>query len=251
MALVFRQSENMTTYEVRSAGKSLRLYTNGVFHSQYHPDYLFNGGIWDALSLPAIFTPRHLEKILVLGVGGGTVIHQLAQLTSPVSIIGIDINAMHLKIAQKHFSLKHPCLKLIHGDAVAYTAASKNQFDMIVDDIFLEGENNPYRPVAQSGRWLELLSARLGENGILVRNHLSQREAASSLEQHGEYIQSSFLSGIEITVPCYENAIHVYCKNALTTRAARRAASVFTTTSLKKQDYTKLRYRLRKLFVNG
>jgi len=56
---------------VRSAGYSLRLYTDGVFHTQYNPGNPLTGHIWDLLMLPAFFyEPDTIKRVLVLGVGG-------------------------------------------------------------------------------------------------------------------------------------------------------------------------------------
>ena len=54
MAIVWQRKIKGRDYQVRSAGKSLRLYTEGVFHTQYNPDHLLSGGIWDLLALPAL-----------------------------------------------------------------------------------------------------------------------------------------------------------------------------------------------------
>lgn len=55
MAVVWRAERDDVQYEVRSHGKTLRLYANGVQHSEYHPDRLFTGSVWDLLWLPVFF----------------------------------------------------------------------------------------------------------------------------------------------------------------------------------------------------
>lgn len=55
MAIVWSRQLSGVHYEVRSAGNSLRLYTDGVFHSQYNPCRLITGHVWDLLMLPAFF----------------------------------------------------------------------------------------------------------------------------------------------------------------------------------------------------
>ena len=57
-----------TRYEVRSHGASVRLYTNGVFHSQWNEGRPFAGGVWDCLSLPVLYRdPAAVRRVLVLG----------------------------------------------------------------------------------------------------------------------------------------------------------------------------------------
>ena len=75
MAIIWQKKVRDNLYEVRSAGKSRRLYKNGVCHSQYNPGSIMTGSIWDLLLLPACYqTGVNYKKILVLGVGGGAVI---------------------------------------------------------------------------------------------------------------------------------------------------------------------------------
>ena len=79
-------------YEVRSAGQSIRLYTNDVFHSQFNPRRTVDGSLWDLLSLPVLLLPPEPAlKVLVLGVGGGAVIRQLAVLLEHPDIVGVDL----------------------------------------------------------------------------------------------------------------------------------------------------------------
>lgn len=57
MAVIWQRRHNQQHYEVRTAGRSVRLYTNGVFHSQYNPAHIMSGGVWDLLCLPLLL--RH------------------------------------------------------------------------------------------------------------------------------------------------------------------------------------------------
>jgi len=71
MAVIWQKKIAGTHYEVRSAGQTRRLYTNGLCHSEFNPQKLVTGSIWDLLVLPALFyKPGHIKKVLMLGVGG-------------------------------------------------------------------------------------------------------------------------------------------------------------------------------------
>jgi len=45
MAIIWQKNIDGTKYEVRAAGKTRRLYTNGVCHSEFNPDKLVTGSI--------------------------------------------------------------------------------------------------------------------------------------------------------------------------------------------------------------
>ena len=61
MALLWERRVEGTLYQVRSAGRTRRLYTNGVFHSQYNPVRPVTGSVWDLLLLPFRGRRRSLE----------------------------------------------------------------------------------------------------------------------------------------------------------------------------------------------
>ncbi|WP_455217906.1 hypothetical protein, partial [Kaarinaea lacus] len=87
MAIVWHKKISGTCYEVRKAGNSIRLYTDGVFHSQYNPHRPVTGSVWDLLMLPAFFTNiDKISRVLVLGVGGGSVIQLLHRYVKPDEI---------------------------------------------------------------------------------------------------------------------------------------------------------------------
>ena len=83
MALVYQKQLGNSHYEVRSAGASLRLYSNGVLHSQYNPNTPVGGTIWDLLLLPGFFKDTPPKRILVLGLGGGAIAVSYTHLTLP------------------------------------------------------------------------------------------------------------------------------------------------------------------------
>lgn len=102
----FKQS-NGDFYELRSAGSSLRLYRNKIFHSQVNASRLANGGVWDLLWLPSLLVPAaHCQRILVLGVGLGAAIFKLRQFFPNAKITAVDIDPINLVLAQHLQSAK-------------------------------------------------------------------------------------------------------------------------------------------------
>ncbi|MEJ2060857.1 MAG: class I SAM-dependent methyltransferase, partial [Gammaproteobacteria bacterium] len=101
MAVLWEKRSGGRHYEVRGAGATRRLYTDGVFHSQFSPRRPLTGSIWDLLLLPAYFhDPSDIRRVLVLGVGGGTVIRQFQHFIAPECIEGVELNPVHLTVAR-------------------------------------------------------------------------------------------------------------------------------------------------------
>ena len=87
MSILWQKTAGQDRYEVRSAGRSLRLYRNGVLHTQYNPSRPIGGNLWDLLLDPAFFrSPEAIRRVLVLGVGGGAVIRLLNRFVRPDEI---------------------------------------------------------------------------------------------------------------------------------------------------------------------
>lgn len=215
MAIVWQQTVGGSHYQVRSAGRTRRLYTNGVFHSQYHPDRALAGGIWDLLWLPALFRPPgRIRRVLLLGVGGGAVIHALQRHVRPVEIVGVERNPVHLQVARRFFGVTDRLARLVQGDAVHWLQDYHGpSFDMIIDDLFGEENGEPVRAVPASGGWCRTLLRHLDRNGILVMNHMGYPELDASGCVATARLARRFESVYRLSLPAYENAIGVFLRS--------------------------------------
>ena len=211
MAVIWRKKHDGSTYEVRAAGRSRRLYTNGVFHTQYNPARVVTGGIWDLLMIPAFFKPaEEIKRVLVLGVGGGAVIRQLNRFVSPESIIGVELNPVHLYVAKKYFGVGSSEAELIEADAVSWLNDYDGPpFDLIIDDLFSEEDGEPVRAVAADQQWLTLITHNLNKNGMLIMNFISA-ETLKSCALLSKNRNHSYRSAFHISMPIYDNAIGVF-----------------------------------------
>lgn len=208
-------------YQVRSAGRTRRLYTNGVFHSQYNPSSPVAGSVWDLLLLPA-FMQRlcSVKRVLVLGVGGGAVIKQLQHFLSPEAIVGVELNPVHLEVATRFFGVKGVGVELIHADAVTWLERYKGpDFDLIIDDLFGEIDGEPSRAVAADSQWCGVLLKHLAEDGALVMNF----DEASGLKrcafldktETGLLTKAHWKDAWCFSTPLYSNAIGCFSRQRL------------------------------------
>ena len=99
MAVIWKGCSTDGELEVRSAGATRRLYCDGVLHTQYNPKHILTGDVWDPMGLaPAVSAPGTIQKALVLGLGGGAVVHQLRQFFEIPAIINAAIPGIGLPI---------------------------------------------------------------------------------------------------------------------------------------------------------
>jgi len=220
MALLWQKTIKNTRYEVRSAGETRRLYTNGVFHSQFNPNRAITGGVWDLLLLPAFFyPPQSIERVLVLGVGGGAVIRQLERYIKPAEIIGVELNPVHIKIAKQYFGITNKMAKLVQADAIKWLQDySGPAFDLIIEDLFGEQDSEPVRAVKANKTWLQKLHQHLNPEGILVMNFTSRSDLKNCAAVSYKKISGLFPSAFQFSLPNYDNAIGAFLKKPVTSK---------------------------------
>jgi len=122
MAIIWQKTINNCCYEVRRAGSSVRLYNNGIFHSQWNSQRPFAGDLWGLLFLPALLhcASPTLKEALVLGVGGGAVINLLNLYLDVALITGVDLDKQHLILAKKYFLAHTDNVRLVREDAAVF-----------------------------------------------------------------------------------------------------------------------------------
>lgn len=212
MAIAWQKEVNGTYYQVRTAGSSVRLYTDGVFHSQYNQRTKISGGIWDLLMIPAfLHRPQELKRILVLGVGGGAVLRMFLDHFSPESITGIELNPTHIRVARKFFGLNNRKIELVEQDAVTWLKLYKGPpFDLVIDDLFGEQDGEPIRAVEADIHWGKLVSKNLSASGLLICNFLSRKEICQSGFSKLFFNDEKFKSAWIFENHRYDNQIAVF-----------------------------------------
>ncbi|GAB4301192.1 MAG: hypothetical protein Kow0096_21830 [Thiohalomonadaceae bacterium] len=247
MALLWFRQDGADRYEVRSAGKARRLYTNGVFHSQYNPRQPVSGSVWDLLMLPAFFAPWEVRRVLVLGVGGGAVIHQLNHFLAPQVIVGVELNPVHLVVARRFFGVRAANVTLHEADALRWVRQYRGPpFDLIIDDLFGDADGEPQRVVAADGRWFRQLGRLLAPNGTLVFNFAALAELQTCAWFHEETIRRRYPSAFRLTAPQYENAIAAFLSRPTPTARLRRHLAAWPALDPARRS-CRLNYRIRRL----
>lgn len=211
MALLWEQRTGGRHYEVRSAGRTRRLYTDGVCHSEFNPSRLTTGSIWDLLLLSAfLHPPGTVRRALVLGVGGGTLLLQLRALAGVPEITGVDLSAVHLSIARRFFGLDAQEFRLVEDDAVAWVRRCRERFDLIVDDLFTGTKGEPVRAFPAGREWMELVASRLADGGTLAINFASYAEVRACGWYRGATLRRALPWAFRFTTPRLDNAVGVF-----------------------------------------
>jgi spermidine synthase len=248
MSIVWQHCEGESCYQVRRAGGSLRLYTNGVLHSQYNAQRPLTGSVWDLLLLPAFFyAPGAIRRVLVLGVGGGAVIRQLRHFVQPRQIIGVDLSGIHLTIAERFFGVTGPDVQLVRADAARWLRDYAGEpFDMIIDDLFADTDGEPVRAVAAHRQWASLLLDHLAADGVVVSNFPGRADLRYSAWLQDRRVRAVLRAAFELGNARNHNAVGVFLRRPATTRQLRRRLVAHPELDPRRKR-SPLQYRIRTL----
>lgn len=246
MALLWQQRSGGNRYEVRSAGRTRRLYTNGVCHSDYHPGRAVTRSVWDCLFLPALLRePEEIQRALVLGVGGGSVMHLLQQHLPAATVVGVELSAVHIYVAETWFGL--------HGAEVHEADAADwlqhydgPAFDIIVDDLFLEEGSEAHRAIDMDAAWLRLLLQHLAPQGILSVNFPDTRALKQSAWFTHKTLRRRLPAAFVLHTPMLNNAVGAFCRFAADRRRLNRHLAAIPALA-RAQKTGQLRYSMRRL----
>jgi len=216
VAVIWERSAFDDHYQVRTAGQSVRLYKNNVFHSQWNETRPLSGGVWDLLFIPALFLPEEsVRRILLLGVGGGAVIRQYLSFIPVEQIIGVELDPIHIEVAKEYFGVDQNNVELIEADAVEWVTSYRGpKFDIVIEDLFTEKEGEPVRVADASEQWFRSLRGLLRPQGMLIINF----EDAAQLRACGEAYTNAIgaIGGAAVdcrfgfTLPTYGNCVGAF-----------------------------------------
>lgn len=223
MALIWQCERGGTRYEVRRHGSTVRLVSDGVFHSAYNARTGLTGRVWDLLLVAAFAAPEPPRRILVLGTGGGTALLQYRRFLDPEQLIGVDYDPVHLKIARRFFGVTQACARLVQADAREWVRRWDGpRFDLVVEDLYGHAAGSPQRTVPMDARWARALERLLTDQGVLAVNFISTADLAACAQLTLPGLRSRYESILRLRVPRDENALAVFCRRKTTAAEVRR-----------------------------
>lgn len=204
--------------EVKPSGKGRALRIDGTFASWYRPGQAVTGSVWDALAAPLLLLPRpRRERVLILGLGGGSAARVVRALAPRARITGVEIDAAVVRAARRWFDLDGLGVELVQGDAQLYLERTRRRFDVILDDVFVGNRRTVRKPDWLPDPGLALAACRLQSGGILVSNAID--EAAPVARE----MRRLFASTLQIEIEGYDNRVVVGAGFPLSGRILRSA----------------------------
>lgn len=173
-----RSSASERAVVVRRAG-GLQLRVNGTLASFQRPGRDVTGPVWWLLAAPIVLLgPRaRPPRVLLLGLGGGSVARALRSLDPTVEVVGVERDRDVLRLAHRHFGLGRLGIEVVVDDVFRYLREERRTFDLIVEDVFVGPLRTVHKPVGLLDVAYPLIGRRLRRRGFVVSNTIHESPA--------------------------------------------------------------------------
>lgn len=186
---------------IRRRGERVDMDVAGATFATWHPRRLCTGYSWDALSAAALFHPHSSgpKKILLLGLAGGTMLRILKKLLPDARITAVEIDGELVDIARHHMPWPADACEVVVGDAYRYLKRTRRRFDVVLDDVFLAGAEDVFRPDAPQDGWGARYQRVLVPTGIVAVNCITTRPHLPLLRRMEADLKNHFPAFTTIT----------------------------------------------------
>lgn len=127
------------------------------------------------------------SRVLILGLGGGTIAKLLTKRFGPIAIDGIEIDPLMVELGQKYLNFTEKNVKIIYSDALKYLNEARYKYDLIAVDLFAHGD---VAVGAESEAFFKKVKQVLNKDAVVVVNKIfSGRE---QLQSYVDFIEKVF-----------------------------------------------------------
>jgi spermidine synthase len=129
------------------------------------------------MSVAAIF-PTEIKRVLVLGLGAGSIAVYLHRFVPDAAIDAVELDPGVIEVAKKYFGLRESAkFRLIPGDARMYLNRHREPYDLIFVDAFT-GSYIPFHLMTKE--FYQLVRSRLSPHGVAAFNFLPAKDIFES-----------------------------------------------------------------------
>jgi len=212
-----RAREERPRVRIDDSGGTRTLVVDETFASFYRPGEIVTHCVWDAIAAPILWlSPKRRRRILILGLGGGSVARLARALAPEAEIVGVEFDPEVVRLARAHLELDSLDVQVEIADAHAWLKTAKGRFDVILEDVFVGQGDEVHKPdwIPEPGH--SLARARLARGGVFVSN---------TLDEHAEVarvMRGAFPALVDIETEDYDNHVLVAGGEGLSGIALRK-----------------------------
>lgn len=151
---------------------------DGTLASFRRPGRGVTGPVWWALAAPlTLLPPRPRRRVLLLGLGAGSVASVVRLLDPGARIVGIERDHDVLRLARRHFGLDRLGVEVVTDDVFHYLRHARGRFDLIVEDIFVGTLRSVHKPAGLLDVGYDLIRRRMSARALVVSNTIHESPA--------------------------------------------------------------------------
>lgn len=211
-AVLVTEKESAYNYiQVVRIGDEMRLTLNeGVgIHSLYNPHQLLTQGPWDYFLVAPLFnkppfSTSQLRNACIIGLGAGTIAHQLSTVYGPIPIDGVELDSEIVSLGRQYFGMNESNLNVIVQDGRYYLTTTTRKYDMIGIDAYQQ----PYVPFQlTTHEFFNTVRAHLTPTGVAVVNAGRTSKDFRLVNALAETMRASFANVYIIDALRYNNSV--------------------------------------------
>lgn len=143
----------------------------GAIHAWWHERRFLTGLAWDNIAAGALLRPDGPPKsVLMLGLAGGTSMRVLRHLLPDCRLVAVDIDQEIVALAELNMRLGDLGIEIHFDDAYRWVAQCRDRFDVVIDDVYLAGRDDVFRPGASDAGHMAALKRLLRPGGLVLAN---------------------------------------------------------------------------------
>ena len=177
--------------------------------------------VWDAIAAPILWlAPKRRRRILILGLGGGSVARLARALAPDAEIVGVELDPEVVRLSREHLDLDQLDVRIEIADALAWLEKAEDSYDVILEDVFMGRGDDVHKPDWIPEPAHRLAFDLLARGGVFVSNTLDEHLRVERA------MRARFPAVVAIATEDYDNRVLVGGAAGLTGAALReRVAS--------------------------
>lgn len=157
--------------EIWKSEQGVEFRVEGAIHASFQRGRFLTGLAWDMIAASALLGKHNPPRsVLMLGLAGGTAFRTLRHLLQDCALTAIDIDPEIVGLAREHMELDSLGIEVVIGDAYPWLAKNRRRFDVVIDDIYLAGKTDVFRPRAWDASLIDHLQRAVAPGGVLAVN---------------------------------------------------------------------------------
>ncbi|MGD7652589.1 MAG: spermidine synthase [Verrucomicrobiales bacterium] len=159
------------TLEVWKSDDEVEFRVAGAVHAWFHRERYLTGLAWDMIAASALLGEKERpDSVLMLGLAGGTSFRTLRHLLPDCRLTAVDIDEEIVEVSRQHMGLDELGVEVEICDGYGWLEENRRKFDVVIDDIYLAGDLDVYRPKVPDEAVLGLYRKALEPGGVLAVN---------------------------------------------------------------------------------